>query len=140
MKEFITAVEDLQAEDEREAKIVALVAEGKSREDAEAEIDGERYVEFKLDERTMRAYLPNEGQLAFMLASLGRGQTNEGRFAAILNIMLESLRSDDKDYLEARLLTRDPKRRVPMKQIEQIFEHLTEEWFRPTVSGSSEAV
>jgi hypothetical protein len=133
MKEFISAVEDIEAEDEREAKIVALVAEGKTREEAESEVDEERYVEFKVDGREMRAYQPTDGQLAFMLAALGRGQTSDQRFAAIVNIMLSSLRDSDRDYMESRLLTRDRKHRLPMKQLEAIFEHLTEEWFaRPT--------
>jgi hypothetical protein len=93
-----------------------------------------------LDGRTMRAYMPHEGQLVFLLTSMGRGQSKEQRLAGILNIMFESLREDDKDYLEGRLLVRDPKKRVPMKQIEAIFEHLVEEWFRPDVSGDSAPV
>lgn len=140
MKEFSTAVEDIAAEDEREAKIKALIAEGKSREEAEEEVDADPFVEFKLDDRVMRAYLPNEGQLAFMLAAMGRGQTNEQRFAAIVNIMMESLRGSDQDYFESRLLTRDRKRRLPIKVVEEVFEHLTEEWFgRPTKSQSDSA-
>jgi hypothetical protein len=137
MKEFVTAYEDVVTEDEREAKIVALVEAGKSREEAEAEVEDEAFVEFKIDGRVMKAYQPTEGQLAFMLAALGRGQTQDSRFAAILNIMFESLREEDKDYLESRLLSRDPKKRLPMKQIEAIFEHITSEWFaRPTQSPS----
>src|SRR6478736_6792047 len=138
MKEFVTAYEDVVAEDEREAKIKALVDAGKTQ--AEAEVDDEPYIEFKIDDRVMRAYQPTEGQLAFMLAALGRGQTQDSRFAAILNIMFESLRGDDKDYLENRLLSRDPKKRLPMKQIEAIFEYITSEWFaRPTQSPSDSA-
>lgn len=140
VKEFKTAVEDVLAEDEREAKIAALVEQGKTRAEAEDEVESEDYVEFDLDGRIMRAYHPNEGQLAFMLAALGRGQTKEGRFSSILNIMFESLRDDDKDHLESRMLSRDPKHRLPMKQIEGIFEFLTEEWFaRPTQQSSDSA-
>lgn len=140
MKEFKSAVEDVLAEDEREAKIAALIEGGKSREEAEAEVDEESYVEFDLDGRTMKAYRPNETQLAFMLASLGRGQSKQQRFGAILNIMFESLDEDDKDYLEGRMLTRDPRQRVPMKTIEGIFEFLMEEWFRVGVSGDGAPV
>lgn len=133
MKEFITAVEDVIAEDEREEKILALIEEGKTREEAEEEVDDDKPIEFSVDGRVMHAYRPTDGQLAFMLAALGRGQTSDQRFAAILNIMFEALRDEDKDYLEARMLTRDKKKRIPMSQIEAIFEHLTEEWFaRPT--------
>lgn len=140
MKEFITAVEDVAAEDEREAKILALIEKGKSREEAEAEVDEDPYVEFKVDDRVLRAYQPTDGQLAFMLAALGRGQSQEQRFAAIVNIMLSSLRDADQDYLEGRLLTRDRKNRLPIKQVEAIFEYLTEEWFaRPTQPQSDSA-
>lgn len=133
MKEFISAVEDVEAEDAREAKIVALVEEGRTREEAEHEVDDEQYVEFKVDDRVLRAYQPTDGQLAFMLAALGRGQSADQRFAAIINIMLASLRGEDQDYLEGRLLARGRKERLPIKQVEQIFEYLTEEWFaRPT--------
>lgn len=140
MKEFTTAVEDVLHEDEREAKIVALIAEGKTREEAEDEVDNDRFIEFSLDGRVMRAYPPNDGQLAFMLAALGRGQTSDQRFAAILNIMFESLRADDKDHLEARLLSRDPAKRLSIKRIEEIFEYLTSEWFRKDVPGSGASV
>lgn len=143
MKEFVTAVADIEAEDERAEKINALMTRAEdplNREDAEAEVDGDRFIEFKLDDRVMRAYWPTEGQLAFMLAALGKGQTKEQRFAAILNIMFEALRGDDRDYLEGRMLTRDKSRRVPMNQIEGIFEYLASEWFRPSVSDGREVV
>lgn len=121
MKEFITAVEEVVQE-----------GEGTPPE--------EQYVEFKLDGREMRAYQPTEGQLVFMMASLGRGQSQEQRFAAIINILMESLREEDKDYLEGRLLTRDPKHRLPAKQIEAIFEYIAGEWFgRPTQPPSDSA-
>lgn len=140
MREFTSAVEDVAAEDEREAKVQALIDEGKSREDAEREVEGDTYVEFVLDGRTIRAYQPNDGQLAFMLAALGRGQSQEGRFAAIVNIMLASLRGSDRDYLEGRMLASDRKTKLPIKKIEEIFEYLTEEWFaRPTQPSSDSA-
>jgi hypothetical protein len=121
LKEFITAVEEVTAEDE-----------GTKAE--------EQYVEFKVDDRVLRAYPPNDGQLAFMLAALGRGQSQDQRFAAIINIMMSALRGEDQDYLEGRLLSRDPKVRLPITQIEAIFEYLTEEWFaRPTQPQSDSA-
>lgn len=143
MKEFISAVEDIEAEDEREQKITALMERAEnplSREDAEAEVDRGKPVVFSIDGREMHAFPPHEGQLAFMMASLGRGQTKDQRFAAILNILFESLREEDKDYLESRLLTGDAKKRLSMKTLEGVFEHLTEQWFRPSVPSSGEAV
>ena len=121
MKEFVTAVTEAMAE-----------TDGQPVE--------EQYVEFKLDGRVMKAYTPTDGQLAFMLAATGRGQSSEQRLAGIINIMLSTLEGDDKDYFEARLLTRDPKDRLGMEQINEIFEYLTEEWFaRPTKSQSGSA-
>ena len=120
MKEFTTAFEEIEHED--------------------SEPKEEKYVEFSLDGKTLRAYDPTEGQLVFLLASMGRGQSSEQRFASIINIMLASLRDDDAAYMEQRLLTRDPKHRLPASQIEAIFEYLTEEWFaRPTEPQSDSA-
>ncbi len=138
MKEFTSAVEEAISEDEREEKIEALVAKGYTRERAEDEVDNGMSVEFKLDGRVMRAYQPHEGQLVFMMASMGRGQSNDQRFAAIVNVMVESLRGSDKDYLEGRLLT-GGKDRLKLSVIEDIFTYLTENWFpdESAESGSS---
>ena len=128
MKEFVTVVAEEIDEQDREAQIATLVAAGKTREEAELEVDSVDYTEFKLDKRVMRAYKPNSTTLAFMLATLGRGQTKDQRFGAIMNIMFESLRDEDKDHLESRMLTRGPNQ-IKMEQIEEIFEYLIEEWF-----------
>lgn len=137
MREFTSAIEEIEYEAEREQRIAALIAEGKTR--AEAVEETEPYVEFKVDDRVLRAYNPTEGQLTFMMASMGRGQSQSSRFANMINVMLESLRGDDKDYLEERLLTRGPNR-LPVKTIEQIFEGLVEDWFaRPTQPASGSA-
>lgn len=118
MKEFVSAFDEIEKSDSEE----------------------EDFIEFKVDGRVMRAYTPTEGQLAFMLAALGRGQTADQRFSAIVNIMMSSLRGDDQDWLESRLLSRDPQQKMKLRQIEEIFEYLTEEWFaRPTQSQSDSA-
>jgi hypothetical protein len=151
------------------ARAAELVAEGMSQEEAEAkahsEIEG--FVPFELShmeatlddegnvqhdddgkiiahkvvDRVLHAYQPTEGQLIFMLASLGRGQSKDQRFASIINIMLESLREEDAEYLETRLLTRDRKKRLPSEKIEEIFEYLVEQWFggKVTVPRSGSA-
>lgn len=121
MKEFISAVKDVLTEDE-----------GQKVED--------QYIEFKLDDRVLRAYTPTEGQLTFMLAAMGRGQSADSRFASIINIMMETLRDEDKDWFEGRLLTRNPKERLSISTVESIFEYLVEEWFaRPTQPSSDSA-
>ena len=47
------------------------------------ELDGktveEQYVEFEIDGRTLRAFHPTPGQLVFMLAAMGHGQSAESR-------------------------------------------------------------
>lgn len=148
MKKFTTAVKAVLAEDEREVKIKArvaeLVAEGKTQEEATATAEEEagppEYVAFELDGREMHAYPPTDGQLVFMMASMGRGQTKDSRFASIINIMMESLREEDAVYFESRLLTRDPRQRLGVEEIEDIFAFLAEEWFAdPTQSPSDSA-
>lgn len=144
MKEFSSAVSEVEAEEERafeiearQRRVEARIKTGASPEEAEAAeagVDEEDFIEFKLDGRVMRAYPPTEGQLAFMLAALGRGQSQDQRFASIINIMLAAMRDEDQDYLEGRLLAKktDPNR-LTIKKLESIFEYLTEEWFaRPT--------
>lgn len=119
MKEFTTAFEALQSE---------------------TEADGVKPIEFKLDGQTIKSYPPTDGQLAFMMASMGRGQTSDGRFAAIVNILLESFDDEGREYVETRLLTRDDSRRLPVSQVNDIFEFLIEEWFgRPTEPQSGSA-
>lgn len=135
MKEFFSAAQDIVDEDaakDREAAIEALVKDGQRREDAEREVDFGKPVEFKLDGREYHAYPPAEGQLVFMVASLGRGQSAQGRVAGIINVISECLRSDDRDAFEARMLTQG-KDRISVDAIEGVFEYLSEEWFaRPT--------
>lgn len=117
MKEFVTAFEEIEKEDSAE----------------------EPYTSFKIDGREMRAYEPTDGQLAFMLASLGRGQTDDQRFASMLNIVLSTLRDEDADYFESRLLTRSSNR-LSARKVEEIFEFLIGEWFaRPTQPQSDSA-
>lgn len=118
MKEFTSAVEDAATEDD------AL----------------DKYTEFKVDGRVLRAYQPNPEQLTFMLAALGRGQAQETRFASIINLMMSTLRGDDQDYMEARLLERDPAKRLKIQMLEGIFEYLMEEWFATPTQEPSASV
>lgn len=119
MKEFISAVE----ENEDEA---AGVEEG--------------VVEFKLDGRVLHAHRPNPSQLAFLLASMGRGQRDDQRFANIINALMASLRDDDKDYFEARMLETDPKKTISLKLMQKVFEYIISEWFAdPTQEQSGSA-
>lgn len=131
MKQFFTAYEEVAQQDEG------------------TPVD-EQFVEFELGEldkdgnpinvRALRAFSPTDGQLTFMLAALGRGQSQDQRYAAIINIMMSTLRDEDQDYFEGRLLSRNPQQQLPIEQIEEIFEYLTEQWFaRPTQASSDSA-
>lgn len=118
MKEFMSAIEENESEDGGRGEAIP----------------------FKVDGRELKAYKPNDGQLVFLMAALGRGQTKEQRFASIINIMMASLRGEDQDYLESRLLDPDPKNRLQVPLIEQIFEYLMGEWFAtPTQEPSDSA-
>jgi hypothetical protein len=132
---------------ERQDKIEALIAEGASREDAEAkirkdaekEVDFGKPIEFDVDGRTLRAYKPTNTQLIFLMASHGRGQTNTNRFASSVNMILECLEKEDRDYLDSLLLSREDG--IDEELLEEIFEYLTEKWFgtdhpTPPSSGS----
>lgn len=112
--------------------------------EAAEEADGtaveEQFTEFKLDDRVLRAYKPNPTQLVFLLGAMGRGQSEDQRFGSIMNIIMSALRAEDQDYLESRMLERDPRKRLSLDVLESIFEHLAEEWFgNPTQSPSDSA-
>lgn len=139
MREFVAAVEDLNEDEDGKVQMLDENDQPMFNEDGSPMMD-DPHVRFKLDDRMLRAYNPTPGQLMFMMAALGRGQSNESRFASILNIMFESLGPEDKDWFEGRLLTRDKDKILSPKRIEGIFEYLTTEWFaRPTQPPSGSA-
>lgn len=150
IKAFESATEEVEHEDSILARIAELTrskedgGEGLSPEAAEDkaydEEDLRKAVKFTLRDRELTAYQPHDGQMAFLLANLGRGQTSDGRFAAIVNIMTECLRGNDKDFFESLLLTGDRKRRLKLKTLEGIFEHLTASWFRDDVPEGRKAL
>lgn len=144
MKEFITAADEIIQEDESgkppEEQTIPFVLGHKVPDGFEDDGKGGRRQKFRIEKRTLHARTPNGGQLAFMLASMGRGQTNDQRFAAIVNIMLNTLVDGDQDYFESRLLSGDPHYALPPEQIEEVFEYLSEQWFgRPTQPSSDSA-
>lgn len=140
IKKFSTAVENIEREDAYESKVKALMAEkGISREEAEAEADGDVPIEFELDGRTLKAYPPTPGQLAFMMAVLGRGQNDSTRIAGMINLMLNTMRDSDADYFEGRLLSRERGYAMPIDKVEEIFGWMVEEWFKDPTQESSDS-
>lgn len=151
IRAFESAAEEVEHEDHIAARIAELLktinedgspafTPEEAEDKAYEEEDEKKAVHFTLREREMTAYQPHDGQMAFLLANLGRGQTSDGRFAAIVNIMTECLRGGDKDYFESLLLTGDRKKRLKLKTLEGIFEYLTEQWFRDDVPEGRKAV
>lgn len=117
-------------------EFVSAVKEADEAAAAEKTED-EQYTEFKVDGRTLRAYRPTPGQLIFMMGALGRGQSEDSRLGSVINIMMETLRDSDADYLEGRLLERDPKKRIEPELVNDIFEALVKEWFRDDTASDS---
>lgn len=106
MKEFVSAVQE-------------------NLDEATADV-----IKFKIDGKEVHAKRPHSGQLTFMLAALGRGQDDSQRYASLINLLCATLRPEDSDYLQGRLIEPDPKKRLPLQVVEEVFEFLVEEWFR----------
>lgn len=123
MKKFVTALEE------------TMENETPKTED---EVRGTP-ITYDLDGRVMKAYKPHEGQLTFMMAGLGRGQTDDQRYATIVNIIMAAHTGADEDHLQSRLIENDPKKRLRLPQLEQIFEYLIEEWFADPTRESSDS-
>lgn len=124
MKEFIAAVEDDELEED-EDKVVEFALVDRTPDG----VNEDGSPKFKETKRVLKAHMPTTGQMTFLLATTGRGQSNQSRFAGIVNVMLSCLEPEDADYFEERLVARERHRRISMKQVEKIFEHLTVEWF-----------
>lgn len=128
MKEFIVDVEADELEDEDKVVEFTLIDRVPDGVETDPET-GEEKPKFKETKRVLKANMPTTGQMTFLLATTGRGQSNQSRFAGIVNVMLSCLEPEDADYFEERLVARERYKRIGMKQVESIFEHLTTEWF-----------
>lgn len=132
MREFVSA-----AAEATRAKEAAIAAARKAAEDAGIEYveepeeadESQPFIEFLHDGRRMKAYQPHSGQLTFMMATLSRGQTDNERFSSILTLMFQTFAREDRDYLESRIVSNDPAKKMEVAEIEEIFEMLMEEWF-----------
>lgn len=122
MREFSTAVEAVAAEEAEDLAVEFRLVE----RDAEDEI---------IREKICRAYPPTDGQLAMMMAGLGRHSKTEDQIASVINFFVGVLDEESHQYIVDRLLDRnDP---LGLAQVQEIIEYLTEEWSgRPTESPS----
>lgn len=104
----------------------------------ERSTDDDTKIEFKIDGEDVVAFLPQGGQLAMLLASVGRGQTEEQRIAGYINFFVNVLDKKAANLVERRLLDReDP---FGIDQVEEILDWLVLEWSaHPTQSPSGSA-
>lgn len=106
-----------------------------------ASTDEEKPIPLDIDEisiaekRKVHAYRPADGQLALLMASMGRGMQANDAIAATVNFFCNLFEDDDRYYIEERLLSR--KRNISIERIQEILEELIEKWSgHPTQSPS----
>lgn len=92
----------------------------------------------RADGKVVYAYRPADGQLALLMASMGRGMAANEAIAATVNFFCGLFEDDDRLYIEERLLSR--KRNIEIDRIQELLEGLIEKWSaRPTQSPSGSA-
>lgn len=122
MKQFEVAVEEA-AEDGNQGAVEFEIRKGPEKDD---------------EWQKVTAYLPQGGQLAMLLASVGRGQTEEQRIAGYINFFVNVLDDEGANLIERRLLSRkDP---FGIKTVEKILDDLVLDWSgHPTQRQSDSA-
>lgn len=107
MREFVTAVEEQQAPKD------------------------EPDLTFKLDDKVLYAYKPTDGQLAMLMASIGRHTSDTTKIAGVIDFFVAVLDEASAPYIVDRLLSRADPLGIP--QVQDIMEWMVEEWTgRPT--------
>jgi hypothetical protein len=107
---------------------------------AAEESEEESTLEFAVDGVMCKAYRPNDGQLAYLMASTGRHQSDQEQVAGIINFFVAVLDDDSHTYLVNRLL--DRKDQFGLEQVQKVMEWMVSEWSgrptkRPSVSTTS---
>jgi hypothetical protein len=118
MKEFITAVAN-----EVEVKEGTRPIDFKlTRKNEEGEI---------VEERELVAHYPKDGQVALLMARMGRHSSASERVAGVIDFFVEVLDQEGHEYVVSRLLDREDE--FGLKDISDIMNYLMEEWGgRPT--------
>lgn len=123
MKEFTTAAERAAETDEDEVAF-----------------------EFTIDGQLCRAFRPNDGQLAVLVATTGRHSSGAEQVAGVVNFFVSVLDEASHSYVVSRLL--DRRHPLPVQGdpdegtvgLQDIMEWLIEQWSgRPTESRSDSA-
>jgi hypothetical protein len=105
MKEFNTAIEESERDDET--------------------------MEFKIDGQLLRAYRPTDGQLALLMASLGRHTNEMTKVAGVIDFFVTVMDDESYNYVVNRLLSREDA--LGLEQVQGVIEWMIEEWSgRPT--------
>lgn len=110
MKEFITAAIEAAGEDEE-------------------------FLEFNVDGVLCRAYRPNDGQIAVLMATTSAKHLSEAEMVAgVINFFVAVLDDDTHNYLVTKLL--DHKDKFGINEVQEIIQWMIEEWSaRPTQSS-----
>lgn len=66
--------------------------------------DKEGGIPFKFDQRMFKCYKPDETQMAFLMASVGRGASDTDRIAGVINFFCKVMDEESASYFEQRLL------------------------------------
>lgn len=114
MKEFVTAVQAVEDQDEN--------AEG--------------WVEFKVDGVVCHARRPTPGQVAYLTANLHKNAPLDRQISGAINFCVAIMDVPSRSYISDKLLDSDDPFDLP--EIQAIIEYLIEEWSggRPTEPSS----
>lgn len=92
-------------------------------------------IPFMVDGFECRAFKPQDGQLAVLMATTGRHSSNEEQIAGLINFFVAVLNDESHGYIVSKLLDRRDK--FGLDEVQDIMEWLIEEWSgRPTRSPS----
>ncbi len=114
MDEFISAVKEADAEG---------AGEDKDR------------LPLKMDGRVLTFNPPTTGQLVLLTTSMGAGNTGARKMGTMLNIIVNALDEDDRDYIEGRLLA-GGKDGLHPDAVKWLVGKVTAHWFRDGDSTS----
>ena len=88
-------------------------------------------ITFTIDGRELTARPPKDGQVAMMMARMGRHSTNNDKVAGMIDFFVELFDEADEQYVVDRLLDGDDD--FGITQVTDIMTWLMEEWSkRPT--------
>lgn len=86
---------------------------------------------FDKDGRKMKVHPPKSGQVALLMARMGRHSSFSDKMAGVIDFFVGILDEQDYDYVVNRLL--DPRDPLGIEEVQTVMEWLMEEWTgRPT--------